>query len=349
MSVHDWDGRAGAVVIVQLTLRCPLACAHCVVSSGPDNAEEMPDERAAEWIEALARDGRTRVVVFTGGEPFLGLSRLRRLSAAARRGGLQAVAVTSASWAPTYERAARVLDGLPGLAGLEVSADRYHLEFLPLDNVAHALRAALDRGLEAGLFVTLAGAGDDILARLREAVGEDVYARVRVRVVHTHLAGRALEVPEIGRAVERVPFEALPDQACPDAGAPVILADGRVLTCCGDCVAAPARWAALQIGDLAREPVAAALARADADPLVQGLRFLGPKRLAALAARRLGRPLPTRLFERHNICDVCREVATSPAAAAAARAALAERAPELAAARLVLYGEPSAPLDAARS
>jgi hypothetical protein len=336
VSVYAHHGRARRVVIFQLTLRCPLECAHCGVRSGPDNGVEMDTDRAAGWIEALGRDGQTRVVVFTGGEPFVKPGRLRRLAAVARGAGLEVAVVTSASWAPTRARAAEVLAGLPGLSNLTLSADRFHLEFLPLANVRHAAEAALERGLEVGAFVTLANREDDFVGEFRAAMGEALWARLHVRVEHVHLVGRARASATLARLVERAAFETLPDQPCASAAAPTILPDGSVMTCCGDAIDTPGEWAALRVGHLDATPVSAILDGAEANPLIQGLRILGPKAIGDLVAERRGRPFAVRPFERHNICDVCRELVTRPENLRAARAVLDAEAPRLAAARFVL-------------
>jgi hypothetical protein len=151
-----------------------------------------------------------------------------------------------------------------------------------------------------------------------------------------HLVGRARASATLARLVERAAFETLPDQPCASAAAPTILPDGSVMTCCGDAIDTPGEWAALRVGRLDATPLTAILDGAEANPLIQGLRILGPKAIGDLVAERHGRPFAARPFERHNICDVCRELVTRPENLRAARAVLDAEAPRLAAARFVL-------------
>ncbi len=324
---------------VNLTMACPLACAHCAVESGPWRRERVDGELLlARLREADA--GRLRQLLVQGGEPFLELGLLRRMLALAAERGLAAMVVTSAHWATSPERAVRVLRGLPGLTELAVSADEFHLPWVPLERVGWALRAALECGLRPWLLVRVWDPeADPFLARLHAALGDDLIARVGLEVSGVSPLGRARSLPTPAHAVRPLERD-FPDGACDIAHHPVIETDGRVLACCNTEVAG--RQPALQLGRLADEPLAAMTERAEKNLVLQAIRLWGPRRLAGLlTARGLGDRLAG-LYPRGGICSLCEDIVGKPELVAALHAALEEHREEIELARLVRFGEHAA-------
>jgi organic radical activating enzyme len=340
-SVYAYHGFFKRGIIFQLTLRCPLECEHCIVYSSPRRREEADTETARQWMEQIGRYRSIRVVALTGGEPFLNRSRLRAVLEVAQRFGLLVDVVTSCHWATSPARAAEVLAALPPISNVSLSADRYHLEFVPLERVRNAAEAALARGIAVGAFVVVESDDDPFLSHFRRMMGEPLYAQMTKLVERVHPAGRAAESAAICRSARTVPLEALPDLGCSAAAIPVICPDGRVMACCGDTMADPRRWESLTMGDLHRESLADIFARIEGRRLVHALRILGPKRLALLASRELGADAFGRWYQAHNICDVCRDVCTNPRALDALRHYLddPEVQAEVALGRLLRFGE----------
>jgi hypothetical protein len=334
-----WDARG--CVIVQVTAQCPLRCAHCIVESGPERREQLNHADLLSLLEDIRDDGRTSLVVLTGGEPFLKLDRLRAALALASRRGLRIAIVTSASWATSPDRALAVLRSidLQPVVELAFSVDRHHLPFVSLEQVRHGMEAAVSLGVSVTAFVCLDSARDDFLERLRMHLGESLFGRIGVRVTPTHFAGRAAAMLDAGEITEPVGLAALPETPCEAAAVPAIRAEGRVMACCGDTMADPERWKALTLGHLATDGIDKLLDRSSRSVLVQALRMLGPRHLAAVAERdgALGRDM----FDRRNICDVCRAVVTDETALTAVRRHLADPAvqADIAARRLVAHGE----------
>jgi hypothetical protein len=342
-SVYDYHGFFKQGIIFQLTLRCPLSCAHCIVESGPHRKEEVKTEQAVKWLEAIGRYGKVKMVALTGGEPFLNRERLRPLLTVARRYALKIDIVTSCSWATSLDRAVQVLRDLPPITNLSLSADKYHLRFVPLTQVKHAAQAALSLGIGVGAFICLESEEDDFLALFREVLGEELYAQIRVLARYVHLAGRAAWSAEIASKVKRVPLPQLTSEGCAAAAVPVILPDGRVMACCGDTMSDPQNWPALTIGHLDRDPIDTIFERTDHNCLVHALRLLGPKELALIATERLGGRTFGRLYEQRNICDICRDVSTNPQVVSYLREYLEqpEVKTDLALGRWLAFGEPS--------
>ena len=340
-SVYAYHGFFKRGIIFQLTLRCPLECEHCIVSSSPRRREEVDTATAQQWMEQIGQYRSIRVVALTGGEPFLNRSRLRAVLEVAHRFELLVDVVTSCHWATSPARAAEVLAALPPISNVSLSADKYHLEFVPLERVRNAAEAALARGIAVGVFLVVESDDDPFLSHFRQAMGETLYAQMAKIVERVHPAGRAAESAAIHRSTRTVRLEALPELGCSAAAIPVICPDGRVMACCGDTMADPRRWESLTMGDLHRESLADVFARIEGRRLVHALRILGPKRLAQLASRELGEEIFARWYQKHNICDICRDVCTNPRVLDALRQCLddPEVQSEIVLGRQVRFGE----------
>ena len=111
-----------------LTYKCQIACPHCIIEAGPNRTEAMGAEDALHWITEAAtyRQGHIKLLSLTGGEPFIDIPKLNRISAAADAAGLLTSAVTNAYWATTYDEAVRVLRQAPAVRLHAVSTDVSH-------------------------------------------------------------------------------------------------------------------------------------------------------------------------------------------------------------------------------
>jgi len=113
---------------LSITARCPVACSHCIIEASPKRKEEMSAADAERWLRLAASygNGRIQSVVVTGGEPFYNLSLLQEVLGSAQRNGLVPAVVTNAFWARDATEAVAVLEGLPQIRMLSISADAYH-------------------------------------------------------------------------------------------------------------------------------------------------------------------------------------------------------------------------------
>ncbi len=133
-------------------------------TQGSDNSTESGEEQTQRMSAAdlrralsdLARNGERRRVCFSGGEPFVSPSLVRKGLQLARKHGLQTAVVTTASWAGSPRRTGRILQGLAGLLDeLYVRVDLFHQERIPLAWVRHVLSAARKAGISATLLNVL--------------------------------------------------------------------------------------------------------------------------------------------------------------------------------------------------
>jgi len=234
-----FQSRADRHVSFSVTTACPLRCRHCLVAtvSARDHAAvALPAERAARFaaqLPALAAEGVERIS-FTGGEPLLAEDLLRQLSGEAIAAGMECTVVTACHWARTPEQARDVIARLPDIRRWHLSMDRYHVEYLPLDHVAHAAQAAVDLGRDALIRASVPDPPTDEDEQLLRDVVSRLPPAVELAVQPVKRVGRATALP-LGLPSQSATATQLSPRAawipCMTTG-PLVLADGGVRPCC---------------------------------------------------------------------------------------------------------------------
>jgi organic radical activating enzyme len=87
-------------VLVSITERCHVGCAHCGFIGSTRDREPDVDEMT-DWVEQVCQYG-IPMVIFTGGEPFERFDCLVRGVAAARNAGTPAALFTSSVWGSPF-------------------------------------------------------------------------------------------------------------------------------------------------------------------------------------------------------------------------------------------------------
>ena len=324
---------------IHLTMRCPLRCAHCSVDSGPDRHETVDGPLLLRRLEEAGRTGHLKRLSLSGGEPFLMRSLLSGILEIAERYGIATVINTAAHWASTRERARNALKPFPPIAELAVSADEYHLDFVPLENVRHAAEAGLDMGLVTSLVIRAwEGEDDPFVHTLRTAVGEDVWNRAKLEIDIIKHVGRGEALPRRTPPVPVAP-EHIPEGYCRSADQAVIDHDGTVFACCNTAGARSAPH--LRLGHLSTDSLPGITAKADRNLLLQAIRVWGPAALGKMIRDAgLGHRLAPHYSDR-SICKMCTDICSKPDLVTFLEEALNDpnRHAELSVARLLIYGE----------
>lgn len=320
-----------------LTRRCPLRCAHCIVSSDP--ARDDPDEESVlRIVRSIAADDRLKHVSITGGEPFLRLDLLRKCLSILRVAGKRLSVVTSAHWAATASRAQHVLERALGFecdVKVWVSLDPHHREFLPATNYSNAIDAAYALGLEVGIKAVYTKDPEEGTQLVRETLPTECLAKVQeIYLQPLFVVGRAQGISDdLGRE------SSLPEGVCGKC-APHINEDGQAIACCG--AFDTKKENPLNLGHAGREDLGALLDGSDRDWLIQAIRTLGPARMARLIADDTSQPFADDRYLPHDICSLCDRIMGSPERVRALRARLArdsELRTKIALLRFALYGE----------
>jgi organic radical activating enzyme len=151
-------GRLPTTVTILSTYRCTAACDNCCFDSSPLVDEKVsgriPLERMLYYIDQAA-DLKIRLVVFSGGEPFLLGRELDIAVHHATQHGMLTRCVTNAFWANTPELALRRIRRLQaaGLTELNISTGDYHQQFVSATNVVNGTMAALEMSLTTCIMV----------------------------------------------------------------------------------------------------------------------------------------------------------------------------------------------------
>ncbi len=310
-SIYTNYGFYKKYILLELTLKCTLKCTHCIVDAGMGRTEEMSTERASEWIGEIAENNDIEVIVFTGGEPFLDLKRLKTLLGAANEFNLKVSIVTSCMWAKNYDEAINILSNLHTIANLSISTDRYHLDFVALEQIEDAIRAALSLNIEVGVFISLENSEDDFVQIFEDHIDNKIFKRIKIFTQYVHLTGRAADTKHIVETVEIVKFGELKNEGCKAVYAPIILPDGNVMACCGDAITDPQKWEVLSLGNLNKESLSNIYERYNHNYLIHALRLFGPKELAKIIFEEIDPCILEKSYEKNNMCSICSEICTN--------------------------------------
>lgn len=289
-------------LFLQLTLSCPLECAHCCVNSGPRRREHLDVAAIDEGIRSFGSLPTARVVCLTGGEPFVARRELHRALSTCEDLRLCSYVITSAHWATTPAVANRILDSLPPITLLSVSADRFHESFVPLANIKHCITAAMGRNVAVNLLLTLEGDDDPYLSTVADALGS-VWNEVDTRVTYLQPVGRAT-LHSIGQYPSVT--EGIPSGPCPMMGTPAVTADGSICACCQvqeTNVLMTGAPHALRLGYLGQISFDSVQRSVQTDQLLRAIRHLGPGWILQRAIER-GIYVEQRKAYR-SICEVC--------------------------------------------
>jgi hypothetical protein len=192
-----------------------------------DQASSIP---SVEWIS------------FTGGEPFLLLGLLNELVGYASAKGLRTECVTNCSWAETPAKTEESLKSLraSGLDVVNISADDFHQEFVPFENVRNCFEAAKSLGLKTVIMSTAQAGGALRLAEIINRLGSDEVGTLGDEKSRKGLSAIAVEtgfIP-VGRAAELPRDKWLIGESPTEGPCRLVLRDigidpgGELLACC---------------------------------------------------------------------------------------------------------------------
>lgn len=284
-----------AGLLVMLTRRCPLHCAHCSTASTMTAAHTDAD--ALRRFFATFRPGRRpEVVMLTGGEPLLRPALVTELAAAARAAGSRTAVLTGAFFARNAAGLPdRLRQAVRAVDHVSVSVDAFHEREVPRADVFRLLRRLLDQGTAVSLHLTGTGPDDPYLAGLTGEVTRVFGGTVPMLVGQVRPAGRAAAwASSATGAGAAVP--------CAMAAWPVVTCDGAIAACCNqDVVDGPDRPDHLRLGHIGADTWADIATRTAACPVLRTIRTLGP---AGWDDPRDAEPY----------CTACRRLGTRPAA-----------------------------------
>lgn len=310
----------GAGLLVTVTERCPLHCAHC---SATATRHGRSLDRAALLRFLGTFDARCRpdVLMLTGGEPLTRPGLVVRAADTVRAAGTRTAVLSGAFFAAEVRSGGRLPDAVDRVARavdhFSLSLDAFHEREVARDDVFATLEALLRAGTATSLHLLADGPADpypdEVAGQVLARFGTDVPMLVgEVRPIGR---GAALRPPPASArpALPPDPFAAAP---CAMAAWPVVAADGAITACCNqDVVDGRARPAHLRLGDIRTSSWPAVGEQARTRPLLRVLRTVGPVHLAARTAA------PGEVPAAGDYCRTCHRVGRDPRAAAWAETA----------------------------
>lgn len=322
MSREAVDRRVAAVGIVRaggelkvaailFTYRCTIACRHCLFgcrAARPDVA--MDPERCVRYLGQLHELGR--VVHIAGGEAMMYWPSLADALRRAKAAGvaphfLESNGSFATAEATTRERLQFLKD--MGLAGILLSSDPYHQEFVDPASYLRARRVAVELFGQANVWAN--HAPEDDIRAFAAVAADPARLRAFVRRNPPRLTGTACA--ELAPFLDPVPPEHLPPEpgwtagcAAHDCAAEFDAARvwevhidpyDNIQTNCG-----------VILGNAVRTSVADVLAAgpAETSPIAAVLAAEGPLGLARLARERHGFVIPATVRQKCELCYLTR-------------------------------------------
>ncbi|MCG8459029.1 MAG: radical SAM protein [Holophagales bacterium] len=308
---------------LMLAHTCNITCRHCGILSSPHNKNRMPFDAARDYIrQAGALEPLVQAMIFTGGEPFLFVEEHLQLVEQCRAAGLGSRMVSNGFWARNPDQGRRLLQRFrdAGLREMNLSADRWHLEFLPARILRNAIRCLQEVGYVAIVSFAHNTSGDMRKAfcelygwpeeRTRYLVPDELRQMSRHPADHPALGsdvflhggriigmGRAAEHPDELIMSDAESFERGPCNEV--ANRPVIYPDGDLVACC----CAGGKVDAFVVGNLHTEPLADLLDRMLSRTQFQFINHIGPRDMYDAVVE--ARPDIPRRGQYSSICELC--------------------------------------------
>ncbi|MGW3263822.1 radical SAM protein [Streptomyces sp. NPDC001056] len=264
-----------AGLLLTLTRRCPLGCAHCSTSSTA-RGEEPDAEQLLRFARSFTADDRPEVVMLTGGEPLLLPDLAYELATLVRAVGSRSVLLSGMFFARGGRVPPPVMRAVTAVDHFSASLDAFHEREIPRRDVFRAVRQVLEAGIAVSFHLVGTGPRDPYLADVTTAIRREFADRVPMLVNEVRPVGRAAAWAAAGTrrpAADR----ALP---CAMAAWPVVAFDGAVLACCNqqavDRRPVPGH---LSLGHIAEDDWATVRRRSLSSPVLRMVRAVGPAHL----------------------------------------------------------------------
>lgn len=261
-------------LLLFVTDRCPVGCAHCSVDSRPDSPSISDRPLFEDLVGAIAARPSHQLVGISGGEPFVERWGLAHAVGELSASGKDIVVYTSGVWAKR-----RVPEWIRGVlrtaSAIVLSTDAFHAAAVDDDALVRAIDAVGEAGTHLIVqALDLPGTADRVRALLAEALGADWHSRAELNPIPPLPYGRGAAVfdhgpPQKGHEYGR----------CPSLHAPVIRYDGIVVACCNERVIMGAGPGGLRRRVSTGDELGMALDRLRDDPLLRTFREIGCGRL----------------------------------------------------------------------
>ena len=308
-------------LVLNVTLQCPLRCAHCCFSSDMFKGGCLSADDVALAIRQAAESPTLEMVCFVGGDPLLHPALVADGVRHAASLGLKTSITTSAFWAKSPEKARSVLTALraAGLTDIVISYDDAHAAFVRESFIANALVEARALGITVRIAVVVETGSRITADSLRTSLGLDGDRSVKVYQTVANSTGRAAETYAAQGEAQPIHPDAYRGPCQSVLNTVEIDHEGGIRPCCG----VLPHHDALQVGHIKGEGIVSAMKDAAADPLLRWISLEGPVAILAQLTAEDEKPMKPEDFD--GICTACDRLFGDPELLARVRAAAEQR------------------------
>ena len=214
---------------IAMTDKCSAACDMCCFGCSPQGKHTLSNELMKDVIRQASEIESVQSVGFTGGDPFMVFDQLLECSQYAKSVGLRVTVNTNGFWGRNEKRAYELLQQLKeaGVEAISFSADRYHQQFVPIEDLRTAMRVTNNVGMLTDISIMETAHSDDIV-RMTEALRPEIYQASVINHVLLPV-GSALERVKEGEFIRY--FESK-EARCTFFGMIQLNFDGNYYMCC---------------------------------------------------------------------------------------------------------------------
>lgn len=291
-----------------ITNNCPVGCRHCISDNKYNLGKEIPLSKLKLRVDKIVAFNSFKIVTLTGGEPFYVFEKLCKLIDYITKKKMKTSVVTSAYWASSQEKTRSKIQKLydAGIYAMAISVDQYHLEKIPVSNIANAINICNEFGIIHSLAVTNSNnkkADDQLIKSIKKILPSDVAKSLKVSNGSMLNSGRA----ENNKLCENVDHLNKKDSSllCHSIGK-IILQNGQLALCCA---ADLPKNSPLLVGSIDQEPVAELQKRIQNNYLIPFIEVLGLKEMFKMLKKR-GGDIEFNKNDLHeaNICKTCNKL-----------------------------------------
>ena len=214
---------------IAITDKCNAACEMCCFGCSPKATHTLSRELIKDVIRQAGESGEIRTVGFSGGEAFLYFDLLLECSSYAKSLGLPVSINTNGFWGRNEKRALEMLKALKeaGVYLICFSADSYHQQYVPIEDLRTAMRLTHAVGIEVDINIMKTEYSDDIV-RMTEALRPEIY---EATIAHHPMlpVGKALENMKSSDFVDSIESK---DARCTFHSIVTVCFDGNYYMCC---------------------------------------------------------------------------------------------------------------------
>jgi len=290
--------KPGAGIFMQITMRCPLSCAHCCTSS--DLESEQHDESGFITLaQSFKGHQPPELLLLTGGEPLLRPALVERLADLAHEAGTRVALLSGMFFARKNQTPSSITRALDKVDHFTASLDAYHEEEVSREAVFRVLEERLALGQSVSLQVTGLGPKDPYLIDLAEDIRHRFNDQVPALFGAVGAQGRAEDWVSLPTRLADTATAAAP---CTMASWPVVNCEGQVLACCNQKVIDGPAPQHLTLGTAGKDPWPMIRQRAERSEALRVIRTTGPHQLGINLNQR---PRCT------GACDACIQLSVS--------------------------------------